>query len=146
METNCRGPGGEIEGEPKMKSKLILIGVIAPVLLTLTACTAAAQQVSVDDSYSGKEVKIGIGGSLTVTLTSNQTTGFQWELKEINDTSMLQKIDSKYEASTTGLLGASGKEIWTFKALKAGRATINMEYSQPWEGGKKAVSTFNLRW
>lgn len=127
-----------------MKLKLILIGAVATVLLTLTACPAAAQQVSVDDSYAGKEVKIGVGGSLTVALASNQTTGFQWELKEISDTSRLQKIDSKYEASTTGLLGAGGKEIWTFKALKAGRATINMEYSQPWEGGEKAASTFNL--
>ena len=127
-----------------MKLKLFLIGLATITLLTLPACTSAPKQVSVDDSYSGKEVKIEAGGTLTVTLLSNQTTGFQWALKEISDATLLQIVDSKYEASTTGLIGAGGKEIWTFNALEAGTTTISMEYSRPWEGGEKAASTFNL--
>ena len=129
-----------------MKSKLVLIGAIAAVLLCLAACAAAPQEVAVDASYSGKEVKLGVGGSLMVTLESNPaSTGFQWELKEISDGTVLQQVGQKYEAPEgAGVVGAPGKEIWTFKALKKGQSSISMEYSQPWEGGTKAGETFDL--
>jgi len=47
-------------------------------------------------------------------------------------------------APETSLVGAPGKEVWTFKALKKGTTKIAMEYSQPWEGGEKGGWTFNL--
>jgi inhibitor of cysteine peptidase len=57
----------------------------------------------------------------------------------------LQKVDQKYEPPAEGsMVGAPGKEIWTFKALKKGQSSISMEYSQPWEGGTKAAETFQL--
>jgi predicted secreted protein len=39
-------------------------------------------------------------------------------------------------------VGASGKDIWTFKVTKAGTATILMNYSRPWEGVDKEEWTF----
>ena len=127
-----------------MKSKWLLIGLVATVLLVLTACSSLPNQVSVDESSSGKQVEIAVGGSLTVTLESNATTGYSWELKEIGDTNILQKTDNKYVAPTSGLMGAGGKEVWNFKALKAGKTTLSMEYSQPWAGGQKDAKSFNL--
>jgi inhibitor of cysteine peptidase len=77
-------------------------------------------------------------------LDSNATTGYSWELKGISDTAVLEKTDNKYEAPTSGLMGAGGKEVWTFKALKTGTTTLSMEYSQPWEGGQKGTNSFNV--
>jgi predicted secreted protein len=130
--------------EGKMKSRLLLIGLLTTALLTLTACSSSPKQVSVDESFSGKKVEIAANGSLTITLESNATTGYSWELKQIGDTSILQKTDNKYEAPTSGLIGAGGKEVWTFKALKAGTSTLSMEYSQPWTGGQKGAKSFTL--
>jgi inhibitor of cysteine peptidase len=127
-----------------MKLKWLLIGLISIALLATTACSVSAQELSVNESYSGKQVEIAKGGSLTITLESNSTTGYSWELKEIGDTSILKKIDNKYEAPTNGLIGAAGKEVWNFKALKTGKTTLNMEYSQPWEGGEKGAKIFIL--
>ena len=127
-----------------MKSKWLLIGLITAVLLAVTACSSPAKQVSVDESSSGKQVKITVGGSLTITLESNVTTGYSWELKQIGDTSVLEKTDNKYEAPISGLIGAGGKEVWNFKTLKAGKTTLNMEYSQPWAGGQKDAKSFTL--
>ena len=90
------------------------------------------------------QVEITAGGSLTITLESNVTTGYSWELKQISDASILQKTDNKYEAPASGLIGAGGKEIWNFKALKAGTTTLSMEYSQPWTGGQKGAKSFTL--
>ncbi len=47
------------------------------------------EEVSVDASYDGKEVEITIGSALIVTLESNATTGFKWELTEL--TSQLEE-------------------------------------------------------
>jgi inhibitor of cysteine peptidase len=129
-----------------MKSKLVLTCAIAAILLCLLACASAPQEVSVDASYSGKEVELGVGGSLIVTLESSPgSTGFEWELTKISDETVLQQVDQRYEPpEDEGMVGAPGKEIWTFKALKKGESSISMEYSQPWEGGTKAAETFEL--
>jgi inhibitor of cysteine peptidase len=128
-----------------MKLKWLFIGVMAAALLVMTACSRAVSQASVNESDSGKQVEIWAnGGILTVTLESNQTTGYGWELKEISDPSVLQKTESEYETPVSGLVGAGSKEVWTFKALNAGTTTLSMEYSQPWEGGQKGAKSFTI--
>ena len=107
------------------------------------------KSVDVDASYTGKQVEIDAGGSLTVTLESNWTTGFRWELTEVTDQTVLELVESRYEPSEEArhdppVPGAGGTEIWNFKALKKGETTISMEYSQPWEGGTKAAQIFVL--
>ena len=127
-----------------MKSKWLFIGVIAATVLVTTACSKLPNDVSVDESSSGKQVEIVVNGSLTVTLDSNATTGYSWKLTGISDTGVLQKTDNKYVAPTSGLVGAGGKEVWTFQTLTAGTTTISMEYSQPWTGGQKGAKHFTL--
>lgn len=133
-----------------MKAKLIVLtSIIAIMSLCLFSClsggSVAPSEVSVDESHNGKKVEIAVAGALTVTLESNPTTGFQWELASISDQAVLEKQSNTFEApEDTGMVGAPGKEVWTFKALKKGSSTISMEYSQPWEGGTKAAETFSL--
>jgi len=128
-----------------MKSKLALICAIVAISLCLVACSVAPSLVSVDASYSGQQVEVAVGGSVIVTLESNASTGFQWVLVSIGDETVLEKVANTYESpEDTDMVGAPGKEIWTFKALKKGTSTISMEYSQPWENGTKAAETFNL--
>jgi len=128
---------------------MVLVAVAAMASLVLSGCSPAGSSapgaVSVDESSSGKQVEIAAGGTLTVTLESNATTGFQWELKSVGDPSVLQSQGGTYNApEDTGVVGAGGEEVWTFKALKAGTSSLSMEYSQPWEGGTKAAQTFSL--
>jgi len=80
-------------------------------------------------------------------LEANHTTGFQWQLANNSDGAVLELADYEYEpseAALAGIYGAGGQEVWTFKALKTGKSTITLEYSQPWEGGMKAAKTFVL--
>jgi len=82
---------------------------------------------------------------LIVNLCSNQTTGFEWELTENTNEKVLIFEDTEYVApEAEGVVGAAGKEVWTFKPFRPGETTISMEYSQPWSGGEKAVRTFLL--
>jgi inhibitor of cysteine peptidase len=137
-----------------MKLGLILTCTALILLLCLPSCTTGASvAVSCDDfgtqQHISKEVAVAVGDPFTVTLCSNPTTGFQWsESAQISDQTVVQQMDHKSLSPGTkeagGLVGAPGKEVWTFKALKKGTSTIYLEYGRPWEGGEKGAWTFNL--
>lgn len=117
-----------------------------------------AEEALVDISYDEfaannqitRDVEVKVGDSFTIALSSNRTTGFEWsETATISDTSVLKQTDHKFvppkgKDGKPPVVGASGKEIWTFEALKAGTSTVSMEYGQPWEGGEKGTWAFTL--
>ncbi|OGO03751.1 MAG: hypothetical protein A2Y60_00480 [Chloroflexi bacterium RBG_13_54_9] len=141
-----------------MKSMPILLCIVAAVLFILFGCTtSAAPEVSLRTSCDyfiaeqniSEELEIAVDGSLTVTLCSNPTTGFQWSEPRIIDKTILIQTEHRFlppeaEEDSSPALGIAGTEVWTFKALKEGTSSVFMEYSQPWEGGEKGVWKFNL--
>ncbi len=127
-----------------MKASLRVLGLTLAVVVGLSACAANTKQVSVDATYSGKQAQAAVGDTVVVTLDSNPSTGFKWELTRLSDTNVLKMADNKFEAPAKVIPGAGGKEVWTFKALAAGTCSIRMEYSRPWTGGEKAMQVFEL--
>jgi len=106
-------------------------------------------EASCDDFYDqaaiSKEMEVAVGDSFAVTLCSNPTTGFQWSEAQVSDQTVLKQTDHSFvPPGETGIVGAAGQDVWTFKALKKGESTVSMEYSRPWEGGEKAEWTFIL--
>ncbi len=87
---------------------------------------------------------MSVGDTLVVTLASNASTGFSWQLVQISDPSVLQQVGQQFNQPPTPVPGAPGTEVWTFKALKTGTSAILMEYSQPFSGGIKGAQTFSL--
>jgi inhibitor of cysteine peptidase len=130
-----------------MKARVALVCLTTAVLFSLLACSssAAPEELSVDIASSGKEVTLAAGGMLTVTLESNITTGYSWnENANIGDKTVMQQTDHKYQPPATAIPGAGGKEVWTFKALKAGQSTISMEYRRPFDPTAAPAKTFSL--
>jgi inhibitor of cysteine peptidase len=139
-----------------MRLKIVTIVTAAVSVLGLFACTAqgsiqnASVEVSIDDFTNVyaiiKEVEVAEGGTLTVTLGSNRSTGFQWaEQADIADKSILEQMSHQNIAPQDSETdGAPGEEEWTFKALQSGMTTVSMKYSQPWEGGEEGLWKFIL--
>lgn len=129
-----------------MKARLIFVCLMTALLLSLVACSSAApKELSVDITSSSKEVTLADGGTLTVILESNITTGYSWnENANIGDKTVMQQTDHKYQPPATPVPGAGGKEVWTFKALKAGKSTISLEYRRPFEPTAAPAKTFTL--
>jgi len=117
-----------------------------PKQVSVEVSNADFQTASASNGGSvSKTIEVASGGSLVVTLWSNATTGYSWpESATISDPGVLQQTNHEYVAPQTGLMGASGKEVWTFKASKAGTCEVSMNYSQPWEGGQKNTYGFLL--
>jgi len=107
----------------------------------------APRQVDFYASDAGKEVEVEVGSLLTVTLESNVTTGFQWQLAENSDDTVLKLVGDEYElpeGAAGEAVGAGGDEVWRFEAVEKGRTTLVLEYNQPWAGGMKADKSFTL--
>lgn len=140
-----------------MKSKFIVMGVAVVFLLSLVTCSPGSPGASMsmqnvadcdafmNNNHISSKAEVGVDGVLTIGLCSNPTTGFQWpELAEIGDVLVVEQVDHEFTPPAAGTAGASGKDTWTFKAIKKGTTTISMEYSRPWEGGEKAEWTYVL--
>ena len=125
--------------------------VIIGLIVTYFPATRVTVDVSCDDFMEqggaiSEEVLAGAWVDFViVTLCSNPTTGFEWELTEITDEVVLMHSENEYiPPDAEGVAGAAGKEVWTFKVLRPGESTISMEYNRPWEGGTEATWTFTL--
>ncbi len=78
--------------------------------------------------------EVDVGDEFTVTLDSNPTTGYEWQLADTLDGSILELVGSEYTVpNDVGLVGAGGIEVWTFKAVGSGETTVPMNYVRPWE-------------
>jgi len=93
-----------------------------------------------------KTVEVVYPGSVVLSLDSNQTTGFSWTAEpQISDPAVIYQYEHNYVApESSGVVGAAGKEVWTFKPKATGTAVITFEYSQPWAGGTKSARTYEL--
>ena len=130
-----------------MKSKLVLVCIMAVISLGLFACSPEpAPPASAECAYAWNQTtEVAVGGTLTVTLESNPTTGFEWALVGITDETVLEEEGHAFVApEAEAPPGTGGEEIWTFKALKEGKSTIGMEYRRPWEEGVEPDKVFVL--
>ena len=155
-----------------MKYKLFMVGLMIILALSLLACQsgttgngtesdkpkkstgsyAAATSVKFytctvleNTPHVTDEIEFPANKGVTVILCSNQTTGFEWnEEADISDTSIVEQTSHTYNAPTSDKVGASGQEKYVFHGISSGVATVKLEYSQPWDGGEKAVRTVTL--
>lgn len=73
------------------------------------------------------------GLGFAITLESNHTTGYGWQLAGKPNTRIVRFLNTNYVEPNTRLAGAGGKEIWTFEALAPGKTSIVLNYVRPWE-------------
>lgn len=81
-------------------------------------------------------ITVSNGEKFAIVLTSNQTTGYSWQLAKPVNEKILRLVNSEYIPAGSGLIGAGGKEIWTFLAVAAGETSISLKYARPWEKEK----------
>lgn len=80
--------------------------------------------------------EVEVGKQFSITLESNPTTGYQWQLAKPLDESILKFIDTKYKTLATEFPpppGTGGIDIWTYEAVGSGTAEICLKYVRPWE-------------
>ena len=134
-----------------MKLRMTLIFLMLAASLSLSSCIITSHDINVEincaqfneNHHAKNEFQMEIGDKIRVKLCSNPTTGFQWDY-EMSGDNVLKEEDHDFEEPAGDLLGAAGTEVWAFEAVSKGVTEVRMFYSQPWEGGKKEVLTYNM--
>ena len=124
-----------------MKKKFALLGMLLLVSMLLVACGAKEASLGADDA--GRQIELAVGEKMLVTLDSNPTTGYQWEVAEI-DEAVLKQQGTEYDADSSQLVGSGGEETFTFEAVGAGETTLTLIYHRPWEEGVEPAETFSV--
>jgi predicted secreted protein len=84
-------------------------------------------------------IKVNAGQPFFFRIKSNLTTGYSWEFAQPLDKDKLEFIGKIHEGDEMDdspdrkLLGASGFEVFKFKALIPGQTAILLKLVRPWE-------------
>jgi len=108
---------------------------------------ASSGIVKVSESHDGQTVDVPQGGSLVVSLKSNPSTGYHWEVRDISDREVLGEVGREFRPGEAppDMVGVPGLDIWTFKALGRGSAHLRMGYIPPGRVSEDAEQTFDIQ-
>jgi inhibitor of cysteine peptidase len=132
------------------------IALLLGVLILLAGCGLSREVKSGDKGMSidekvalgtkdnGRQIELQPGQTLVVTLESNPTTGYCWEVAEGVESVLQQTGEAEFQPQSD-LLGAPGVEILRFEATATGQATLTLVYHRPWEKGIDPLETFSVQ-
>ena len=80
--------------------------VLIVAVLTLYSPSSVPSEVLLTDTDNGNEIAVRKGQSLVISLDSNPTTGYTWELVEQPDEQILQQVGELEFAQESELIGA----------------------------------------
>jgi inhibitor of cysteine peptidase len=121
-----------------LKRSAAAFALAALVLAAVAGCGSGGKNQTPGTTSS---MKVTAGQDFTISLQSNPTTGYQWQLDGPLDEKVVKYVSKEYRADQSGgteNVGAGGVEVWTFKAVGKGGADIKMKYVRPSETGKPA--------
>ncbi len=112
-------------------------------------CIAAASASSIcDNAPCESPINISAGEDFTISLQSNTgSTGFQWWAQFDTQFLNLAATSVKAPASSQGMVGVPGEQLFTFNSKMAGETDVIMLYLQPWENGtigKRKIIPVNI--
>ena len=122
-----------------------LAGLFVILLLT-GGCNAS--QVKMDDTHNNTQQEIVRGRELVITLASNPSTGYRWEVAEADKAVLHQVGDAEFKSSApsnTQVVGAGGTETFRFESIGAGTTTLKMIYRRSWETGVPPIKTYTVQ-
>ncbi len=56
-------------------------------------------------------IEVEVGQEFAITLRSNPTTGYQWQLVGLSDEDIVKLVGSEYKGPEAELVGAGGEEV-----------------------------------
>ena len=123
-----------------MKKQFLSI-LLFGLFFSLTACAATA--IKLGESDNGTTINLNTGDKFTLTLPGNPTTGYSWEISEI-DSTLIELVGEPAYETDSNRIGSGGMFTFTFKALSAGRSNIKLIYHRSFEQGVEPADIYQV--
>lgn len=128
-----------------LKTQLfILIGLIMVIALFLVR-RVQASEVMLSSENAGFQIQLAQSDMLVVRLESNPSTGYTWEVQQIDQT-ILRKIGVEIEFEPeSDLIGAPGIQILRFVGVSVGQTNLKLVYHRPWQEDVEPFNTYSVK-
>ena len=101
------------------------------------------KETKLTDADNGKILKVHVSETVVITLDSNIATGFRWTKAEDIDKNVLKLEKFEYK-DEDGQIGINDKTEITYRALKPGKATVDLLYMSRLEPNSKSKKGFTV--
>ena len=98
-------------------------------------------EIVITQKDQGRMFEVNQGDLIMIRLAENLTTGYGWELEEL-DGPVLELLDSDYSEDRGEGMGRGGMRSFRFLAKSPGTQHIQLGYRRPWEDA--AVEHFDV--
>lgn len=120
--------------------KLLVLAGIAVLLLMLAGCE---KKVNVAYDMNGSALELVKGQTMVLILESNPTTGYDWEIINLDAAVLKQAGEVDYKSDSM-LTGSGGMDTWTFEAVGSGETHLQLIYHRSWEKDTPPIDMFGL--
>ncbi len=121
----------------------VALAALAATATLLAGCSGGlAQPRTLTSKDSGSSVQLAIGETLAVSLEGNPTTGYTWEVGEVDQNVLKQIGDMTYQADSNAI-GAGGVMTFHFQAVATGQTRLKLIYHRPFETDVPPIQTFD---
>ena len=97
--------------------------------------------ITVTQSQDGQTVAARSGDLLELKLRENPTTGFRWQVHELNNSIVLENAQF---ISGSSAVGDAGMRVFTFRAVSPGSTPLQMKLLREWEGDNSITAWFRI--
>jgi inhibitor of cysteine peptidase len=94
---------------------------------------------------NGKPVALKVGESLAITLDSNPSTGYSWQVSRLKRAILHQQGEPQYTPPAQPMPGAGGQHIFQFVAVGVGRTTLTLVYKRSFEPDVAPAHRFTVQ-
>ncbi|MGD0575514.1 MAG: protease inhibitor I42 family protein [Anaerolineales bacterium] len=127
-----------------MTTRAVFLFLLCGLGGVLAACGQPNEgPVKVTENNAGSTVELHQGQTLKVELQGNPTTGYTWEVLPGAESILEQQGEAQLVPESQAV-GAGGLVTLTFKAVRAGQATLSLVYHRTFELGVPPLRTFEL--
>lgn len=132
------------------------IVIVLGMLMVLAGCgpindvdgVGKSEEVNLSAKDNGGQIEVDAGQTLVLTLESNPTTGFRWEVVEDKDAVLQPTGDAEFKVASEldpPPPGTGGVEIFRFEAVQAGETLLELVYHRPWEESVEPLEAFSMQ-
>ncbi len=123
-----------------------IFGILTFTLLLGLVAGCSPKESNLTEANNGQPTTIKVGGRVVVELDANPTTGFTWEVSNL-DTSVLKQLgETEYKpASSTPMPGSGGTQVLRFEAVAPGTTTLTLIYHRPFEKDVPPAKTYTIK-
>lgn len=104
--------------------------------------TICKDDSTITEKCDGKTITVPLSGDFHIALHANPSTGFDWEILEIDTTKIVFR--EKRFIGNNKIPGSSGLEHLVFKPVEKGTSFIKLGYLRSWEGRGSMEDSFSV--